>query len=257
MLNHAPIMFCDQLVEAIIAGRKWVTRRVCPIQPKRIPGTYEFEYTKRGKNVEPIVRSLEQVKALLQEASRLRAVNVLWVRESVYCVRGLHRLPRSIKGAAKWPAMPFKSGQDWFHSNCEYASNRKLSEWERLVEAKEAVRLNKQFMPRWASNVELEGLTTRIEQLHEITEAEAALEGLNANCPIGNIRAYQESPFVYHFAQLWEQLNGAESWNVNPFVSRIGWDKIRVLNPFKEFEIGNATATESETAKLLGRPKLI
>jgi len=243
MLNHAPIMFCDQLVEAIANGRKWVTRRICPNQPKRLPGSYDFEFKKRGKNNEPVIRSLDEVKALLQDVSRLRAVSILWVRESVYCVRGLHRLPRSIKGAAKWPSMPFKSGQDWFHDNCEYASERRPSEWERLVDKGEAVRLNKQFMPRWGSKIELEGLTTRVEQLHEITEAEAMLEGLDGNCGIGNLNAYRASPFVYHFNTLWDQLNGTDSWQVNPFVSRIGWEKIRVLKPFKEIEIGSFQST--------------
>jgi len=66
-------------------------------------------------------------------------------------------------------------------------------------------------MPRWASRITLEIVSTRVERLKEISEMDAMAEGCDADpC---------DGPTYYdHFRTLWESINGEGSWNANPWV---------------------------------------
>ncbi len=64
-------------------------------------------------------------------------------------------------------------------------------------------------MPRWASRITLTVNGVTLERLHEITDEGARAEGVKD-------RAEYES--------LWKQLNGVESWNINPWVWVVKFD---------------------------------
>lgn len=74
------------------------------------------------------------------------------------------------------------------------------------------------FMPRWASRITLEVTGVRVERLQNISEADAVAESVTADCPIGHIPAHAKAPHTYCYAQLWESINGAGSWDKNPWV---------------------------------------
>lgn len=63
-------------------------------------------------------------------------------------------------------------------------------------------------MPRWASRITLEITGVRVERLHDISEADAASEGIPPNGP----------PPTVGYHALWEQIHGPNSWDVNPWV---------------------------------------
>jgi hypothetical protein len=71
------------------------------------------------------------------------------------------------------------------------------------------------FMPRWASRITLEITEVRVERLQAISASDAWAEGVRCSCmkpvPIcaGNVDAYR---------LLWESINGAGSWALNPWV---------------------------------------
>lgn len=86
------------------------------------------------------------------------------------------------------------------------------------------------FMPRWASRITLEVLSVRAERLHDITEDEAAAEGLPA---IENPDYDPEDPcddvefsHVAAFAALWDEINGKGAWDANPFCWRIEFRRV-------------------------------
>lgn len=64
-------------------------------------------------------------------------------------------------------------------------------------------------MPRWASRITLEVTGVRIERLQDISEADALAEGIQ--------HSTMNDPRV-EYQWLWEQINGAGSWNANPWV---------------------------------------
>src|SRR5690606_38249819 len=73
------------------------------------------------------------------------------------------------------------------------------------------------FMPRWASRIDLELVSRRIERLHDITEEDARAEGVG---PI----AWDSARDL--FADLWREINGAGSWDSNPWVWRLAFRRI-------------------------------
>jgi hypothetical protein len=66
-------------------------------------------------------------------------------------------------------------------------------------------------MPRWASRITLEVTRVRVERLQEISSTDALAEG---------IQSYDaaESGCKGAYRDLWEQINGAGSWDANPWV---------------------------------------
>jgi hypothetical protein len=73
-------------------------------------------------------------------------------------------------------------------------------------------------MPRWASRITLEVTDVRVERLQDISEADAQAEGVYTDpaCP-----AYDA------YAQLWDEINGAGSWDANPWVWAVSFRRIK------------------------------
>lgn len=93
------------------------------------------------------------------------------------------------------------------------------------------------FMPRWASRITLDVVSVRVERLHDITDAEAELEGIGGWSKDGVLFKYGPAdaegdgpiwPWVDcprtprdAFERLWTEINGRESWTSNPWVWRV------------------------------------
>lgn len=75
-------------------------------------------------------------------------------------------------------------------------------------------------MPRWASRITLEITAVRVERLHDISEADAVAEGIARR---GEGWAWYSDPWAYtmspvtSYSDLWESINGPQSWEANPW----------------------------------------
>ena len=84
-------------------------------------------------------------------------------------------------------------------------------------------------MPRWASRITLEVTGVRVERLNDISGPDAAAEGiqfraLGAGVPLkGNI--WKQN--IEKFRALWESINGAGSWDANPWVWVVEFKMLR------------------------------
>jgi hypothetical protein len=83
-------------------------------------------------------------------------------------------------------------------------------------------------MPRWASRITLEVVSIKVERLNNISEADAIAEGIENNPsldPAGTChwRHYGREHTgincpIESYRTLWESINGAGSWEANPWV---------------------------------------
>lgn len=89
------------------------------------------------------------------------------------------------------------------------------------------------FMPRWASRILLEIISVRVERLNDISKADAIEEGLFQDeagkwITWSATKDHREhlNP-VEAYRELWESINGAGSWGINPFVWAISFKRVQ------------------------------
>lgn len=86
-------------------------------------------------------------------------------------------------------------------------------------------------MPRWASRITLEITAVRVERLNDISEEDAAAEG------VGQLRGgfwkHYQPGWTQHqlsargsFVTLWKSIYGADSWQANPWVWVIEFKRV-------------------------------
>ncbi|EFB8190264.1 hypothetical protein CW387_002976 [Escherichia coli] len=89
-------------------------------------------------------------------------------------------------------------------------------------------------MPRWASRILVEITNVRVERLNDISECDARAEGVP---PAGSLLPDHPGTFLtpkgdfamanVAFQRLWESIYGEESWNANPWVWVIEFKRIQ------------------------------
>lgn len=201
-VKEYPIIFSGPMVNAILEGRKMMTRRVLKHQ--------EGRQVKRSNGLNDIGGAA----GMWFNGERVFSCpygdpgDRLWVRET-WCeadelLDGVKREPAVTIGYKADLSARFK-GQplDVFGWNWEHESVK----WRAAI-----------YMPRWASRISLEIVSVRVERLQEITPNDARAEGLPAYV------ATPESDFysIYRnaFRKLWDPINAKRgySWESNPWV---------------------------------------
>jgi len=74
-------------------------------------------------------------------------------------------------------------------------------------------------MPRWASRITLEVTGVRVEKLQEITESDAKAEGVDP--VVAKLPTHRDA-----YRCLWGEINGAGSWDENPWVWVIEFKRV-------------------------------
>lgn len=207
-MRERPILFSGPMVREIFADQKTQTRRVVGLDTLRPSTTSGYDWTFRGKAP---VRSIAQQKRAAGgcwqdlTAGQFLALcpygqpgDRLWVRETW----GLHG-----RGDYTWwcrDSIKGRTADDLALSyEVAYAADAtsEYDHWRPSI-----------HMPRWASRLTLEVTSVRVERLQDITEDDARAEGCGATV----CDAPDDSRTL--FRDLWESINGPESWEANPFV---------------------------------------
>lgn len=174
MRRESPIMFIDEMVRAIAAGTKDTTRRVCPAACQ-VP-----------KDSKPYV--LEQALSAAMRAAH-SVGDLLWVRQSAICSTAYKRLLRGKNGQPIWPAFEPRRSGAFVDQHCCYTHVLNEKVVSNSIGHEEFVRMNKMFMPRWASRLELEVTDVRIERLSDMTDDEARREGFPEQVNASSLKA--------------------------------------------------------------------
>lgn len=218
-MTEKPILFKAEMVRACLreVDPKGQTRRVVKPQPyidekwglvwepkgKDHP-TGSPWYCERNANWDPITNAFADFYRDKGGSPYGAVGDRLWVKETHRFAGGESAESTRVlagRNGVRYRADPFEEGVD---------------KWRPSI-----------FMPRWASRLTLEITGIRVERLQEIAEADARAEGCDGNCPVGHIPAHQAGPCVYHFAQLWDSINGDEfPWETSPWVWVIEFKRV-------------------------------
>ncbi len=195
-MKERPILFSRPMVRAILEGRKTVTRRVVKPQPDFL-----------GSMVDPNTpfKTLDAGLHARITCPHGQPDDRLWVREAWAADAQVDAIaPRDLsQGEPIWYPADFSVRQ----TGCSMISKGR---------GRPSI-----HMPRWASRILLEITAVRIERLQDISEKQALAEGVELEgegvCWAGAAGTASDSP-VESFRLLWELINGAGSWNANPWV---------------------------------------
>lgn len=188
-----PILFSKPMVRAILEGRKTVTRRVFKVcgQPITSPdeeilrfddGT--FHYLSTGALSGPY--------------------------PCPYGDRGDHLWVRETWGVLYDHLVADPGEPTWYRATDEDRTLVGPTRWRPSI-----------HMPRSRSRLTLEVTSVRVERLQDISEHDAAAEGFERANRLWWLTANDGPPFGTAgaaFRYLWEKINGLESWNANPLV---------------------------------------
>ena len=209
------IIFSEEMINALLEGRKTQTRRVIKKQPAK--GYSVVGYT-RESSIPSQCRAFVWEKdddspAFFSKNPYDPTIVVggshtlLWVRETWRTLK----IYDHIKPSLLHPESPI-----------QYAATDDFSvnEDEKWGKSRPSI-----FMPKFASRIDLRVHSVSAERIQGISDDDALCEGVekakNPNC-IG-FRSYQPNHALYRtssasFRSLWVSINGEDSWKENPWV---------------------------------------
>ncbi len=228
-MAERPILFSGPMVRALLDGRKTHTRRVVKPDAKwaaRFP-ICNPSGMKAGHEVWWWDGKFDRVGAS-QTCRYGVAGDRLWVKEAHYLT------DNGDEEFAVYAADEAEVGRHLKHVASLERAHRDI-DWSRHRKLRPSI-----HMPRWASRLTLDITDVRVERLQEISEADAAAEGLmtwqGLDCdgdPRLDGRMYHFTAWGWQkpeketdgfmsayaaYRDLWEAINGPGSWDANPWV---------------------------------------
>lgn len=214
--KERPILFCGPMVQAILDGIKTQTRRIFKPQPVRGMACDHWEFDGQVYISDEFMQDHLFHEVYGVKGSPYGSVygdgsaDRLWVRETW----------RGHPGDIDDPiTLNYKAGdhvRDIDRDSVQWERHEDLLDWK----WKPSI-----HMPRWASRITLKLTNVRIERLHAITEADAIAEG-NPMYDVKTEAKFAIPGPIFRFEHLWKHINGAVSWDVNPWVWVIEFKKL-------------------------------
>ncbi|MDR3444731.1 hypothetical protein [Dyella sp.] len=223
-MRELPILFSAPMVRAILEGRKTVTRRIVNPQPTRETTSWHRDCSGSGRwmalGPAPATSGTRQTMPWApcpygQPGDRL------WVRESLgydaeyghyYAAGGRH-------GETVHLCELFDDPE----SETGYSYDGNIP--DRGIPSI--------HLPRRYSRITLEVTGVRVERLQDISEHQAKAEGIPPGGPTGMSfgipgmsRAHYLGTAREAFSVLWGDINGAGSWDANPWVWAVEFSRI-------------------------------
>lgn len=220
-MKERPILFSAPMVRALLEGRKTVTRRLVK----------NPEYFGCLTGDCPHERQQECDQAVAADCPYGQPGDRLWVREawrvpiSLDDLSGKQIADKCLDAGYRNPWCPIQyeadsartSEKDWR----EFGPHPNTQVPGRYRHAR--------FMPRWASRIMLEVTGVRVERLQAISDADAIAEGIIRDRD--GWRGAPDLPWfaspVATFRSLWESINGSGSWDDNPLVWVVKFQRIQ------------------------------
>lgn len=205
-MKERPILFSAPMVRALLAGTKTQTRRV--VKPTPPTGAHLHNITcqsgyRYAADPALILPAFDPNQGRVRwDCPHGQPGDLLWVRESFCPI---------------YPQDPHYNGG----RPIEYDYLATYKHGDRLGDL---IGVKKKWkpsihMPRAASRITLEVTGVRVERLQDISEADAVAEGARPTlAPLDTVRLGAAGTAKEGFRQIWESINGPDSWEANPWV---------------------------------------
>lgn len=226
-VRERPIPFSEAMVRAILDGAKTQTRRVIDPQPvlpfyrklKAMDGSIGGMWTEHGGE-------LDGQRAETRYPIRYgKPGDRLWVREAFNSYSRCCE-PSKIADASY---VLFRDGGQMTRTR---VYTRPLNRY--ADGAFDGIKWRPSIhLPRWASRITLEVTRVRVERVQDISEGDAAAEGVSAGWYQGTNRAGEpcesrQRSAADAYRVLWDEINAARGfgWDVNPWVWVIEFKRV-------------------------------
>ncbi|CRE89909.1 TPA: hypothetical protein ACX4EX_001628 [Yersinia enterocolitica] len=208
--KERPILFNAEMVNAILSGRKTQTRRIMKVQPEYPElGLRRIIESTNSDDIGKYFWSQSDACGINKTRSKAfpcplgQAGDQLWVRE---CFSDLEDFEFFN------PSVPDVISGYWYWADGN-------PEWGNWTKPKPSI-----HMPRWASRINLLITGVRVERLNDISELDAKAEGCAYGKGNGEIDLAVRPE--NHFPTLWASIYGEESWQANPWVWVINFERM-------------------------------
>jgi hypothetical protein len=215
-MKEHPIIFSTLMVQGILAGRKSMTRRIIKPQPDD-DGLWNDDLLPRSLDSKLKNWNGETIEGESREwkCPYGKPGDVLWVRE---------KWENETSGGKQ---INFYAGNNEVEHNVAY---RTLTKWKPSI-----------HMPRAASRIMLKVISIRVERLQDISKQDAINEGIDIVYdqadpltpltyfyPCNDLRdgTYICDDPILSFYSLWTKINGSGSWESNPWVWVIEFERL-------------------------------
>lgn len=216
-IKERPILFNGDMVRAILTGTKTQTRRI--VKPRN--GGAIIGSGGHGIAIEShgVIDDCMDVKTVPCPYGNLG--DQLWVRETWGVVshefdeNGVITDWKPNRPAAPIHEMPF--GRGYYSGHVIYAADGSFEWIDDYGDEKKCWKPSI-HMPRKASRIQLEITGIRVERLNDCSEDDAKAEGVIVRDIIYADEPKTDYSYIDQYKVLWESINGAGSWAVNPWV---------------------------------------
>lgn len=208
-----PILFSTAMVQAILDGRKTQTRRVVKVQPRDDNQRWQLS------------RMLESTS----KSDKKNEGKLHWVvMENDYSIKEYD--PRYFVCPYGQPGDILWVRETWAPALGDICYKADYSEETLADEENKGIWKPSIHMPFAAARIFLRIKSVRVERLQDISEADAVAEGTTP-AKIQIVAALFQTTSARRcyrdgFKSIWQSINGAESWNANPWVWVVEFERI-------------------------------
>lgn len=231
-----PLIFSAPMVRALLEGRKTQTRRIVePAFGKKHPILNLKEHGREGRGYSgrfndhaswgyPYAEDGEDMPLgdWLNLCPHGVPGDLIWVRETCRAEELKEEARDGVRYLADNHWRVIKNTEAAADAWCELYAYR----------GKRGLTVSPIHMPRWASRLTLKITGVRVERLQDIGAADAACEGLVRLKASGRFALAQGDQYAgladddarIVYSRLWDQINGAGAWELNPWVWAITFE---------------------------------
>jgi hypothetical protein len=227
-VRFVPMLFSTEMVQAIAADIKTVTRRIVMPQPSgvnvRADGRLQF-----FNDTFPDEERWENADFPFSPG------NIIWVRETFYAYGHWQQITEGPK-AGRWAFLDLTAP----HRKYEYEADGLMTA-EGIRSGMSGVigwyKRPSLFMPKHAARYFLQVKAVRVERLHSITEAQAKAEGASPELKPADLDLMRSMNWIiprpwhehqFGFMALWCRINDVKSWEENPWVWVVEFERIEL-----------------------------